>query len=200
MMKLVVLTVLGLLVGTGGGSAAAVLKARKAFAAVTAVRARFVADSLAKASETTSAHEPSAKAEESAAATSAVATSKAPPSEPPPPSTEKTEWNRAVATVDAHGAPPPSAAGAEGHARTPALPAKPIAVAIPPATAKVAKILALMPAKDAAKVMERLDDDDVQAIIGSVSEKQAAAILQNFPPERAAVISKGVMRAGVSKP
>ena len=200
MMKLVVLTVLGLLVGTGGGSAAAVMKARKAFAADTAVRARFVADSLSKAAEATSAHEPPAKTDEPVAPASAAAKSKEPPSETPAPSTEKAEWNRAVATVEAHGAPPLAAVGAEGKARTPAPPAKPIAVVIPPATAKVAKILALMPAKDAAKVMERLDDDDVQAIIGSVSEKQAAAILQNFPPERAAVISKGVMRAGVSKP
>lgn len=195
MMKLVVLAVLGLLVGAGGGSAAAVMKARKAFTADTAARARFVADSLAKAAEATTAHETRAMVEEPSAATIS-----APPEESVAPATQRTEWNRAVATVEAHGAPPPSAAGAEGKPRAPAPPAKPIVVAIPPATAKVAKILALMPAKDAAKVMERLDDDDVQAIIGSVSEKQAAAILRNFPPERAAVISKGVMRAGVSKP
>jgi flagellar motility protein MotE (MotC chaperone) len=47
-------------------------------------------------------------------------------------------------------------------------------------------------------VLEQLDDAEVQAVISSVSEKQAAAILQNFPPARAAVISKAVLRSTIT--
>jgi flagellar motility protein MotE (MotC chaperone) len=57
-----------------------------------------------------------------------------------------------------------------------------------------------MAPRDAAKVMVQLDDVDVQAIVGALTEKQAAAILANFPPERAAKISKGTMRSSGRAP
>jgi hypothetical protein len=60
---------------------------------------------------------------------------------------------------------------------------------------RIARIFAAMAARDAAKVMVQLDDADVQAIVGALTEKQAAAILANFPPERAAKISKGTMHS-----
>lgn len=259
-MKLIILAVLGLLVGLGGGSAAAVMKAKKAFAAETAARAKIVADSLAKVEEGAKAKTQSAEAKpdsaqneltpEGEAASTEIAkgathTGEAPKSErakgapkgrPLPSSTgqqlaakvsekevpsaaihddkptksaapaefDKTKWNRAVATVESHGSPAGDATTAKPH--LPPLPPKPIAAPAtaattpPPSTAKVAKIFAAMPAKDAAKVMEQLDDADVQVIIASVSEKQAAAILQNFPPARAATISKAVMRSALVKP
>ena len=224
MMKVVILAVLGLLVGVGGGSAAAVLTARKSFAAGEAVRARVVADSLAKVEEegatgrarpevasdsvapaatgpqvagsvgTKDAAHPSVRE-----ATPSGATHDVQAASPAPlvsPGSEK--WDRAVATVESHGTPPSAGAGAAP--RLPARPPKPVFTPVPPATAKMAKIFAAMPAKEAAKVMVQLDDDDLEAIIGSVSEKQAAAILQNFPPERAAAVSKAVMRSSVGKP
>lgn len=218
MMKVVILAVLGLLVGIGGGSATAVLKARKAFAAGAAVRARVVADSLAKVEEegaaarspadTTADSSAPAAAEPQVAAGAGAKPGAAHPAkgapapsgatrEAPAASSRGEKWDRAVATVESRGTP--TAAGSAAP-RLPSLPPKPAALAVPPATARVAKIFAAMPAKEAAKVMMQLDDDDVQAIIGSVSEKQAAAILQNFAPERAAAISKAVMRSAADKP
>lgn len=261
-MKLIILALLGLLVGLGGGSAAAVMKAKKAFAAATAVRAKFVADSLAKVEEATKTKTQSAEAHadsvpadgggptQGEATATEVAKVDAPKGEPSkgegvkapakaataapkagehvaaggtsehaptaatrgavttkeakPAEFDKTKWNRAVATVESHGTPAGDAAASKPH--LPALPPKPMAAPAsaattpPPSTSKVAKIFAAMPAKDAAKVMEQLDDTDVQAIIASVSEKQAAAILQNFPPARAAAISKAVMRSALVKP
>ncbi len=66
-----------------------------------------------------------------------------------------------------------------------------------PGVEKVAKIFAAMPPKDAAMVLEQLEDSEVQSVISTLSEKQAAAILRNFPPARAATISKAVLRAAV---
>ena len=43
--------------------------------------------------------------------------------------------------------------------------------------------------------LQQLDDADVMVIVGSLTEKQAAAILQAFPPERAAIVSRGALRA-----
>ena len=51
MVKIIIFAVLGLVVGLGGGSAFSVMRAKKAFAADTAVRAKVVADSLAKLEE-----------------------------------------------------------------------------------------------------------------------------------------------------
>ncbi len=56
MMKLIVLAVIGLLVGMGGGSAVAVMNAKKAYAADVAHKASLVADSLAKAEEEGAKH------------------------------------------------------------------------------------------------------------------------------------------------
>ncbi len=108
-------------------------------------------------------------------------------------------FDRAVSTVESNGNP--SMAGATSKPRLPALPAKPITTAAPPpAVTKLAKIFAAMPAKDAAKVMEQLDDHEVQSLLESLNEKQAAAILQNFPSARAAAISKAALRAAMVKP
>jgi flagellar motility protein MotE (MotC chaperone) len=57
-----------------------------------------------------------------------------------------------------------------------------------------------MAPRDAAKVMVQLDDADVLAIVGALTEKQAAAILANFPAERAARISKGTMHSSGRAP
>lgn len=51
-----------------------------------------------------------------------------------------------------------------------------------------------MPARDAAKVLAQMDDADVRLILDALGEKQAAAILQNFPADRAAAISKYAIR------
>jgi len=204
MMKLMILAVLGLLVGIGGGSAVSVMNAKKAFAADVARKASVVADSLAQAEEEGTAHaatdahatDSAATPDTTAAETHVAATEEhAPaPAKAPPPK----PYSRAVQTVESNGAPGSVPRGGSKAA----LPPKPIptAPAHAPGAAKVAKIFAAMPPKDAAMVLEQLDDTEVQSVIASLSEKQAAAILRNFPPPRAALISKGVLRAALAKP
>jgi hypothetical protein len=111
-----------------------------------------------------------------------------------------TPWNRAVATVQPRATT--AAPGKNGKGAAPASLAN-AAASLPPSSIspeKIAKIFAAMPAREAAKVLEQLDDSDVQSILGALSGKQAAAILQTFPPNRAAAISKAALRGGVTKP
>jgi Mg/Co/Ni transporter MgtE len=61
-------------------------------------------------------------------------------------------------------------------------------------SAELAKLFASMQARDAAKVLEQMDDFEVQVILGALGNREAAAILSNLSPERAAVISRAVIR------
>lgn len=213
MIKLILFAVVGLLVGIGGGSAVSVMQAKQVYAAEVSRRASVVADSIAKAEEEGAKHvaenhdlADSASAHDSAAIDSQVAqesaahTTDAQPARPPRPIATKppTDYNRALQTVESNGAP-----GTVPKIVTrPAPPAKPIATAMTaaPGASKVAKIFAAMPPKDAATVLEQLDDAEVQSVISSLNEKQAAAILRNLPPARAALISKAVLRSALVKP
>ena len=229
MIRLILIAVIGLLVGVGGGSAVSVMKAKKAFAAQVALHAKVVADSLEKShvdgqpqvAATTHGADSSAVGDSTGAGAtptpaqgathetpsvnghSAVVVVGSQPSHdsvdatphatPPPPKI----YSRATQVVESNGSPSarPRAAG------VPALAPKPIPTASPSAgVVKVAKIFAAMAPKDAAKVLEQLDDSEVQSVVASLAEKQAAAILQHFPPPRAALISKGVLRSTQAKP
>lgn len=225
MMKLIVLAVIGLLVGMGGGSAVSVMNAKKAYAADVARKAALVADSLAKAEEEGAKHVASAGHEADSTAEGAPADSAAPaehgaaekpsghgaapagetahaPAPAPAPAPAKTPktYNRAVETVESNGSP----GTIPGTSTRPTPPPRPIVTSAaktpPPGVSKVAKIFAAMPAKDAAMVLEQLEDTEVQSVISTLSEKQAAAILRNFPPARAATISKAVLRAALVQP
>ncbi|MCC6928905.1 MAG: hypothetical protein IT359_07955 [Gemmatimonadaceae bacterium] len=224
MIKVILFAVIGLVIGLGGGSAVSVMKAKKAYAADVAHKAKVVADSLAKAEEQgakhvartdgasdTTAHDSTATdssvaeaeggkgAEGHEAPAKDVASSHgdkaaAPASDAEPAAAAKPPktYSRAVKTVEANGVPRDKPLVVT----RPSLPPKPMAAAtVPPGAAKLAKIFAAMPAKDAAKVLEQLDDSEVQSVISTLSEKQAAAVIQNFPPERAAKITKAVLRS-----
>lgn len=58
---------------------------------------------------------------------------------------------------------------------------------------RIAKVFTAMDAKQAAKVLEHMTDSDVQVILGYVGPKQAAAIMVQLPPERAAKLGKAAM-------
>ena len=45
-----------------------------------------------------------------------------------------------------------------------------------------------------ARLLEQMEDRDVQTILGLLAERQAAAILGSFTPQRAAAIGKLSMR------
>ena len=124
-----------------------------------------------------------------------------------------------LATGEAEGGPPPEAQGTEaepastgGEVSTPtqvsALPSIPYGAL--PGTGPVgdqgttansggegpirlAKIFGAMDADEAAAVLENLEDVEVQSILRHISDRKAAAILSNFDPARAAMLSRVVM-------
>jgi Mg/Co/Ni transporter MgtE len=59
---------------------------------------------------------------------------------------------------------------------------------------RLASIFASMPARDAARVLTEMDNDDVQTILFSLPRKQQAAILSSLPANRAALITKATLR------
>ena len=63
-------------------------------------------------------------------------------------------------------------------------------------TQKLSKIFGAMKAPDAADVLEEMSDDEVKAILYQMSNRVAAAILGEFTPERAADLSRVVLRSG----
>lgn len=54
---------------------------------------------------------------------------------------------------------------------------------------RVAKVFTSMDAKQAAKVLEHMSDNDVKVILGYVGVKQAATIMAALPPERVAKLT-----------
>jgi hypothetical protein len=59
---------------------------------------------------------------------------------------------------------------------------------------RVAKVFTSMDAKQAAKVLEHMTDNDVHVILGYVGPRQAASIMAALPPERVAKLSKLAMQ------
>jgi flagellar export protein FliJ len=59
---------------------------------------------------------------------------------------------------------------------------------------RLARLLATMPARDAARVLEKMDDAEIQTILTLLRDRQAAAILGNLPPQRVASIGQSVLR------
>lgn len=55
---------------------------------------------------------------------------------------------------------------------------------------RIAKVFTSMDAKQAAKVLEHMTDNDVEVILGYVGPRQAASIMSELPPERVATLSK----------
>lgn len=67
-------------------------------------------------------------------------------------------------------------------------------------TERMAKLFGSMQPRDAARVLEHMDDFEVQVILNQLGNREAAAILGNLSPERAAVITRSVIRGGRSTP
>src|SRR5262249_6126902 len=55
---------------------------------------------------------------------------------------------------------------------------------------RLSKVFTAMEPKQAAKVLEHMADGDVLVILGYVGPRQAASIMAELPPERAAKLSK----------
>lgn len=59
---------------------------------------------------------------------------------------------------------------------------------------RISKVFTAMDAKQAAKVLEHMTDNDVEVILGYVGPRQAASIMSALPPERVATLSKLAMQ------
>lgn len=64
---------------------------------------------------------------------------------------------------------------------------------------RLAKVFTAMEPKQAAKVLQHMQDADVQIILGYVGPRQAASIMAELPPERVATLSKMAMQTKGSK-
>jgi hypothetical protein len=67
-------------------------------------------------------------------------------------------------------------------------------------TTRLAHIFAAMQPKDAAHVLEQMDNHDIQVILLELSNKQQASILSNLPVQRAAAIARETLRGSSSTP
>ena len=96
-------------------------------------------------------------------------------------------------------APPKSTAKTPGPTQTPVTGAPPVAGAadsvVEASERRLAKVFTAMEPKQAAKVLQHMDDGDVQVILGYVGPRQAASIMAELPPERVASLSKRSMQA-----
>lgn len=68
------------------------------------------------------------------------------------------------------------------------------------AARRLANIFSSMDARDAAQVLEQLEDGELASILIHMGTRQAAAILRNIEPDRAASLSRLVISGGVSGP
>ncbi len=59
---------------------------------------------------------------------------------------------------------------------------------------QVARVLSSMKPADAAKIAAYLTDDQVEGILGQLGVRQAAGLLTELPTERAAALSKRIMK------
>ena len=68
--------------------------------------------------------------------------------------------------------------------------AQPADSAVQASEQRLAKVFTAMEPKQAAKVLQHMQDADVQIILGYVGPRQAASIMAELPPERVATLSK----------
>jgi len=66
--------------------------------------------------------------------------------------------------------------------------------------ARLARIFGAMKAKEAAKVLDQMNDGDVRTILSMMTDKQAGAILAALPAARAAAVTKGAVRTPGATP
>ena len=70
------------------------------------------------------------------------------------------------------------------------------AAALEAGAKKMSKVFSAMKAEDAANILEKLSDEEIEAILLQMSERTAAPILEAFDPARAAALSRLVLNSG----
>ncbi len=199
--RLILPALVAFLLGLGGTSGLAVVRAKHAAAKPAAHADSTHADSAHLEAAAAAAHDAPSAADSAAIARGALAQLHGVPAD----SLAASDTGRTVAPgADLHAAPAHRPAGGVSAVPSPlaandsARHVKPVAAATP-ATApiqerRLAKIFGAMQTKDAARVLMQMGDDDVQTILGYLGDRQAAAILATFPPQRAALIGRSSMR------
>lgn len=191
MIKVIIFAVIGLVLGLGGGSGFSIMKAKRTAAAAHDDRTAKADSTLAEHKGAGEGHEtsPAADGKEHAStdvssADSAALTAQVEPKQEPS-ATPAAGGHEAAPNAAKPAAAAPAATAAKASAGDSAKSAAP---------GRIAKIFAAMSAKDAARVLEKLDDSDVQTVLSGLNDKQAAAILSGFPADRAAAISRAAIR------
>lgn len=107
--------------------------------------------------------------------------------DPPPASPLATATVANVATASVLDSAPPTAAAAPTDSVQ--------AAAEHAAHARVAKMFGTMQARDAARVLEQMPDDEVIAILTGLRERQAGSIVAELDAKRAAEIGRALLRS-----
>jgi len=94
--------------------------------------------------------------------------------------------------------PKPTVKAAPAKQPAPAAP-QPADSAVQASEQRLAKVFTAMEPKQAAKVLQHMQDADVQIILGYVGPRQAASIMAELPPERVATLSKMAMQTKGTK-
>lgn len=194
-MKLVIFGVAAFVIGLGGTTGGLVLTAPKLPPG---------ADSLIAAAHADSTHHGEAAAGEHAAAAPAVAEHAAatPEGSPPAegaPASEAAAHEAAAASVEpaAHGVE--AATTSHAPAEQPVRPTSGMAPLTRPGEPdpetykQVGSILMNMKAPEAAKIMAYLNDTQIEGLLRSMSPRNAATVLSQMPPERAAALSRRLL-------
>jgi len=134
--------------------------------------------------------------EKPAAKDSSHATSEAPKTNPAA-SIGKAPGFSASSTLVDNG-PKPTVKPAPAKQQAPTAP-QPADSATQASEQRLAKVFTAMEPKQAAKVLQHMQDADVQIILGYVGPRQAASIMAELPPERVATLSKMAMQTKGTK-
>jgi hypothetical protein len=103
----------------------------------------------------------------------------------------------AAVSADAHGAPAKGLVPATATREIPAHNIAQLSATVARSDSiekRVAKVFAVMQSRDAAHILQQMDDGDVKTILASLSAKQQAAILGQFPAQRAATLTRAALR------
>lgn len=173
MKKLVILSVAGLLLGVGAGTAIAFARRPAAPPALELAADSLATDSLAAVQAAAAGHD-------SAAA----------PDREPVPLTGAGDAGPGTLhrTSDAAAAPHAAAAQPLAASRT-GTPAAGDTSEVE----RMSQIFGTMKPQEAARVLEKLEDRQVEVLLMGLSDRKAAAILASFPAERAASLTRSIL-------
>jgi hypothetical protein len=188
-LKLIIAGAAAFLVGIGAGTGVVVMRAPAP------VRQAAAADSAA-AGTAARAEQPAKQTPAAAKTDSATTPGQGPPAAAPGPVGAVAGSSATPTAAGAQGATATGPAQPPGHPVLPsAIPTGAIAVsASSESYGHLARILSNMKPSDAAKILAFLTDDQVEGILRTVGVRQAASLFAQLPAERAAAMSRRLIK------